>query len=159
MKTRFHVRGVTLVELIAFIIIVGLLATGLIGGFGTTLRGIGVSRQVTQGLQLAQERMELIRARKDVLGFAAFAPLTSDPCNPPATAHPACGGSQSVSGKTVTATVTLDSTAYSVSATIEDDTALIPAPFNDGNYKTITVTVTDAGGARFTELQMAVANY
>lgn len=159
MKARFHARGVTLVELIAFIIIVGLLVGGLMGGFGATMLGSGMSKQVTQALQLAQERMELIRARKDVLGFAAFAPLTSDPCNPPATAHPACGGSQAVSGKTVTATVTLDSTVYSVSATIEDDTALIPAPFNDGNYKTITVTVNDASGARFSELQMAVANY
>ena len=47
-------RGVTLIELIAFIIIVGLLVSGVIGGFSATMRGSGVPKQVTQALQLAQ---------------------------------------------------------------------------------------------------------
>lgn len=139
MKTRFYTRGVTLVELIAFIVIVGLLVSGLIGGFSTILRGSSVPKQVTQALQLAQERMELIRARKDVLGFSGFTAATYDLCAI-GSVHPACN---TTFGYTVTPA--LDVTGACMGG--------------DTNYKCITVTVTDASGARLAELQAAVANY
>lgn len=139
MKTRFHARGVTLIELIAFIIVVGVLVSGLMSGFSTTLRGSGVPKQVTQALQLAQERMELIRARRDVLGFSGFTAATYDPCLTGST-HPACSATFGF-----TVTPALDVTGACMGG--------------DANYKCITVTVTDAGGARLSELQAAVANY
>lgn len=141
MKTRFHACGVTLIELIAFIIIVGVLVSGLMSGFSASLRGSGVPKQVTQALQLAQERMELIRARKDVLGFSGFTAATYDPCLT-GSAHPACNNPP-LPGFTVTPT--LDETGACLGG--------------DTNYKCITVTVTDTGGARLSELLAAVANY
>jgi MSHA pilin protein MshD len=146
-------RGVTLIELIAFIVIVGILVSGLVGGFSVTLRGSGMPRQTTQALQLAQERMELIRARKDTVGFACFTGTRYDPCRnaaaagscPAATAspNPACSISP-LPGFTVTPA--LDETGACMGG--------------DANYKCITVTVTDsATGAKLAELKAAVANY
>ena len=156
MKTRFHARGVTLIELIAFIIIVGVLVSGLMTGFATTLRGSGVSRQVTQALQLAQERMELILARKGVVGFACFTNDANgpryDPCGTavtagscPATspsAHPACSVATTL--------------GYTVTPALDETGACMGG---DPDYKCVTVTVTDASGATLSRLQAAVANY
>lgn len=139
MKTRFHTAGVTLIELIAFIVIMGVLVSGLMSGFSTSLRGSGVPKQVTQALQLAQERMELIRARKDVVGFAGFTAATYDPCANGST-HPACSSTF----------------GYTVTPALDETGACLGG---DANYKCITVTVTDAGGTRLSELQAAVANY
>jgi len=152
MKTRFHVRGVTLVELIAFIIIVGVLVSGLMAGFATTLRGSAVSKQVTQALQLAQERMELILARKDVAGFACFTGTRFDPCTAAAAAgscaatlaslHPACNAATTL--------------GYTVTRVLDETGACMGG---NTNYKCITVTVTDSSGAMLAELEAAVANY
>jgi type II secretory pathway pseudopilin PulG len=146
-------QGVTLIELIAFIVIVGLLVSGLMSGFSVTMRGSGAPKQVTQALQLAQERMELIRARKDVVGFACFTGTRFDPCQAaaaaggcpamPASGHPACSAATTF-GHTVQPPV-LDETGACLGG--------------DVNYKCITVTVTDASGTRMSELQAAVANY
>lgn len=145
-------RGVTLVELIAFIIIISVLASGIMIGFSTTLRDGGAPRQVTQALQLAQERMELIRARKDAVGFACFTGTRFDPCTAaalagscpamPASGHPACSGATTL--------------GYTVTPVLDETGACMGG---DTNYKCITVTVTDAGGAIFSRLQTAVANY
>lgn len=139
MKAHFHARGVTLIELIAFIIIIGVLVSGLMSGFSTTMRGSGASKQVTQALQLAQERMELIRGRKEVLGFSGFTAVTYDPCGAGST-HPACN----------------TTFGYTVTPALDETGACMGG---DTNYKCITVTVTDAAGARLSELQAAVANY
>lgn len=157
MNTRFQVRGVTLIELIAFIIIVGILVAGIIGGFSATLRGSGMPRQMTQAQQLAQERMELIRARKDALsamgynGFACFTGTRYDPCQAAAatgscpamapSGHPACSATP----------------GYTVTPLLDETGACIG---NDPNYKCITVTTTDsASGSTLAQLQAAVANY
>lgn len=153
MSARFHARGVTLIELIAFILVVGLLVSGLVTGFSTSLRGSAVPKQVTQALQLGQERMELIRARKDLVGFACFTGTRYDPCQAaaaaggcaafPASTHPACSGATTF--------------GYTVQTPILDETGACMG--GDANFKCITVTVTDANGARLAQLQAAVANY
>ncbi len=152
MKTRFHALGVTLVELIAFIIIVGLLVSGLIGGFSTTMRGSGAPKQVTQALQLAQERMELIRARKDLVGFACFTGTRFDPCQ----AAVAAGGCPVMVASPHPACSLATTFGYTVTPALDETGACMGS---DTNYKCITVTVTDASGARLAELQAAVANY
>lgn len=141
MKARFHARGATLIELIAFIVIVGVLVSGLAAGLSGTLRGGTASRPVTQALQLAQERMELILGQKDVLGFSGFTAATYDPCALGST-HPACN---TTFGYTVTPDPPLDETGACMGGDI--------------NYKCITVTVTDASGATLSRLQAAVGNY
>jgi type II secretory pathway pseudopilin PulG len=141
MNMRIHARGVTLVELIVFIIIVGVLVSGVIGGFSTMMRGSATPKQITLALQYAQERMELIRAQKDRLGFAGFTAASFDPCLNGST-HPACS---STPGATVTVSP-LDVTGACMG--------------NDANYKCITVTVSDATtNAQLAQLIAAVANY
>lgn len=145
-------HGVTLVELIAFIIIVGLLVSGLMSGFSVTMRGSATPMQVTQALQLAQERMELIRARKDVVGFACFTGTRYDPCTAailvppcpamPASAHPACNAATTL--------------GYTVTPALDETGACMGG---DANFKCITVTVTNASGGQLARLQAAVANY
>lgn len=92
---RANQSGVTLVELIAFIVVVGLLATGLVAAFTSAMKSTPKSGEITQALQLAQERMELILAYKKSKGFTALI----DPCtlaSPPAQCTPPSGYSVSV---------------------------------------------------------------
>ena len=80
---RANQSGVTLVELVAFIVIAALLATGLIAAFTSAMKDTPKSNEITHALQLAQERMELILAYKKSKGFTALI----DPCtlaSPPA---------------------------------------------------------------------------
>lgn len=153
MKTRFHARGVTLIELIAFIVIVGVLVSGLMSGFATTLQGSAVSKQVTQALQLAQERMELIQARKDVVGFACFTGTRFDPC----TAAAAAGSCAATLASTHPACSAATTFGYTVQPPVLDETGACMG--GDTNYKCITVTVTDSSGAKLAELEAVVANY
>ena len=94
MKTGFsHTafeRGVTLVELIAFIVIVSVIVAGLMAAFSNSLRGTGTTKHVTQAIQMAQERTELILGQKHRLGFTAFNASTYDPCLIAATPPEAC---------------------------------------------------------------------
>lgn len=75
-RYKANQAGVTLVELIAFIVIAALLATGLMATFTTSMKATPPSGDVSQALQLAQERMELILAYKKSKGFTAML----DPC-------------------------------------------------------------------------------
>lgn len=72
-------RGVTLVELVVFITIAGLLAVGLTSVFTAAMRGVATGGDVNQVLALAQERMELVLAQRHRQGFSAFV----DPCTLP----------------------------------------------------------------------------
>ncbi|WP_372522081.1 prepilin-type N-terminal cleavage/methylation domain-containing protein [Sulfuricaulis sp.] len=76
LKYRANQAGVTLVELIVFIVVVALLAIGLIAAFTSSMKDTPASGDVSQALQLAQERMELILAYKQSRGFNALI----DPC-------------------------------------------------------------------------------
>lgn len=152
MKTRFHARGVTLVELIAFIIIIGVLVSGLAAGFNASMRGGGTSRDVTQALQLAQERMELIRARKDVVGFACFTGTRFDPCQNAA----AAGSCPAMAASTHPACSAATTLGYTVTPALDETGACLGS---DPDFKCVTVTVTKTGGASLSRLQAAVANY
>lgn len=123
-------KGFTLIEVVIFIVIIGLLSTGVMLGFQEVLRGSVQPDHYNATLRLAQERMELILAQRYINGFASF----SNPCavgSPPA----AC---------------TLPS-GYSVaSSSITTDA--------DTNFKTITVTVTGPSSTTMT-LTARVANF
>lgn len=128
MKRR-AAQGSTLIELIAFIVIVAILGVALLTAFSTSLRASPEAALITQAAQLAQERMELILAQRRAVGFAAFA----DPCVPgpgPSACTPPAG--------------------YGVSATIA------PNWNGDSNYRVVTVTVTGPSSASAVAL---VANY
>lgn len=123
----------TLVEVVAFIVILAVVGTGLISAFAGALQRGGTAREMNQALQLAQSRTELILGRKQWLGFTAFT-ASYDPC---ATATPeAC---------------TVPS-GYGV-------TAGLAATYSSGdtNYRVLTVTVTGPDGGELAELQTLVA--
>jgi type II secretory pathway pseudopilin PulG len=114
---RRRVGGFTLIELVIFIVITGVLIAGLGAVFSTTMQGGADPGRLTQATQIAQERMELILGRRRAAGFAAF----TDPCPGSPLCTPAPAG-------------------YAVAANIV--TGWVGNPGNP-NYKVITVTVTE----------------
>ncbi len=65
---RRRLRAFTLVELIVFIVIMGIAAYALLSMFRQTLPRSPSPSQLTQAAHCAQERMELILGRRVALG-------------------------------------------------------------------------------------------
>ena len=142
-------RGVSLVELIVFIVVTGIVAAALIAGMAAAVRTAPVPRVMHQGLQLAQGRMELILAQRKSLGFSNFTSATFDPCQPPGGAQEAC----------------LAPAAYAATACFY--TGAGTCAFGAANtcqsgnvdYKCVRVRVTGSDGSTLTQLDAMVANY
>lgn len=60
--------GLTLVELVVVVVLLGIAASIAAAGF-TALRNIGGQKEVTKNAQLAQQRLEMILAEKRKVGF------------------------------------------------------------------------------------------
>ena len=91
--------GVTLIELIAFIAIAGVVAVALVQAFSGTMRGSHFGKEMTQGTQLAQQRMEVILGQRKTLGYAAFiASADYDPCQSSVWAGQLCSTSSYAAG-------------------------------------------------------------
>ena len=133
-------RGFTLVEMVVFIVIVGVAAVALFQTFGQTLPRSPTPAQLVQATQLAQERMELILGRRGVASYAAL----NDPCvggTPPA----------------------ICTTTFGYVVTVAGINAPPPVPVAwNGNptadFKLITVTVS-RGGTQLAQSDAVVANY
>ena len=110
----FSQRGVSLVEVVVFIVVVGVLAAGLFSALSNSLRGTPQAGQTDSATEMAQQRMELILAQRRAVGFLNFV----DPC--PAAGAAICNGPL----------------GYSAAP------ANITSWNGDANYKVITVTVT-----------------
>jgi MSHA pilin protein MshD len=139
-------RGLTLVELVVFIVIVGVAAFALLGSFGAMLTRSPTAAQLTQASQLAQERMELILGQRNSpfagVGYNNTADL--DPCNrvgPPAVCTNTFGFTVSSAG-----------------------TGTAPASWVQWNgnpttsYKLVTVTV-KLGGTTLATRSAVLSNY
>jgi len=128
--------GYSLIELVMFIVILGILGAALFSAFGIALQGSGDSYPNSDAARLAQERMELILAQRRALGFAGFTAASFDPCTatPPST-------------QAVCAAIPA---GYTVSAAFTGNWG------GDANYKTIAVIVTGTGQAALAAL---VGNY
>ena len=149
-STRRGCAGFSLIEVIVFIVVTAIVVVGLVTGMSAALRTAPQPREMHQGLQLAQGRMELIRAQRYVLGFAGFTAATFDPCAPPGGAQEAC----------------LAPTNYTVAAPCFYTGAATCAfgaantcKGGDVNYKCVRVRVTGPDGAVVAELDDMVANY
>lgn len=92
-------RGLTFIELIAFIVIAAVVATAMIQAFGGTLRGSHYGKELTQAAQLAQQRMEVILGQRKTLGYAAFVTSPNyDPCQSGAWMTAPCSTSSTPAG-------------------------------------------------------------
>lgn len=97
-------NGVTLVELVAFIAIVGVVAAAMFHGFSGTMRGSHFGKEMTQATHLAQQRMEVILGQRKMLGYTAFiASANYDPCQSGAWTTQLCGTSSTPAGNYVVA--------------------------------------------------------
>lgn len=125
-------RGFSLIELIVFIVIMGIVGITILASFNAVLKGVSVPRQKTIALQTAARCVEWYLEQRYVNGFTAAAltcPSTTVPsfCSVP-------GG-------------------YSLSTSVSC-TQLYGE--TGANYKTITVTVSGLDSA---SLSLLVASY
>ncbi len=127
MKRHFHrpfqEGGFSLIEVIVFIVVLGVLVAGLAVAFSSSLKNAPVAGSLDLAAELAQQRMELILAQRRAAGYAAFA----DPCPGPAICTPPTG--------------------YSVTSSIVAGYGTDPT-----NYKVITVNVSGTSAITATAL-------
>lgn len=125
----FPQQGASLLELIIFIIILGLIGRYILSALVMAGRATPTFSQAQIALQYAESRAEIILAQKNVNGFASL----TDPC----ITSPNLPICQVASG-------------YTVSSSIANNWN------GNTNYKVVTITVTGLGSASITEL---VADY
>ena len=115
--------GFSLIEVIVFIVILGVLMAALVIAFASPLLSSPDAGRLDLAAELAQQRMELILAQRRAAGFAAFA----DPCPGPAICTPPTG--------------------YAVTSSIVAGYGADPT-----NYKIITVNVSGTSAISATAL-------
>lgn len=98
--------GATFIELILFIVIASIVATAMVQVFSATMSGSYYGKELTQAMELAQQRGEVILGQRRRLGFASFSASTFDPCDAVGPAAWATAACTSTSGYTVTTTLT-----------------------------------------------------
>ena len=137
-----RLRGFTLVELVVFIVILGFAGYALFRSFGSVLPRSPTAAQLTQAMQLAQERMELILGQRDVQGYNNLVDL--DPCNRGGPLPNVC-------------TVSF---GYIVSSTGTASGAPVAWPPNPAtaSYKLVTVTV-KLSGITLAQQSAVLSNY
>ena len=126
-------RGVSLIELIAFIVIMGISVTALLSMYRAVLPRGATPSEITLATQLAQERMELILGQREAGGYSPLA----DPC------------------VLSTAAICTATAGYTVSSVIVGGWSGIPVT----SYREIRVTVWGPDGAQSAKLSAVVANY
>lgn len=133
-------RGFTLIEVILFIAVAGIVASVLVQVFGLTGRDPQLGKNLAQATDLAQQRMEVISGQRRAVGYTAFttALITSssyyDPCQ-----LSTWSGAAVCSGTSYSAVG-----AYTVTSTPPAPCPNVPV---GSACVTVTVTVTDPYGA------------
>ena len=135
--------------MLVFIVVVAVVLVGLVAGIAAVTRSAPEPRQMHQGLQLAQGRMELILEQRNNRGFAAFDGTNFDPCVT-AGAQEACQ---------VPPTYTVVAPCYYTGATTCPFGSASTCKGGDVNYKCMRVRVTGPDGTVLAELDGMVANY
>jgi Tfp pilus assembly protein PilV len=136
-------RGVTLIELIAFIVIMGISAVALLSMYRAALPRGATPAQITLAAQLAQERMELILGQRAANGYTTGA--LADPCvggTPPAI----CTNQYTPSG------------LYSIVVT-GINPAVSFSGLSTNNYRMLGVKVLGPDGNQLANLSAVIANY
>lgn len=73
-------KGFTFIELIIFMVVIGILAAGLLSAFNIFLQKQPTVQASTLTNSLAAQRMEIILGQKKIAGFSSY----TDPCPGPA---------------------------------------------------------------------------
>lgn len=127
-------RGVSLIELIVFMVVMGVIAVALANTLTVGLLAGSSTAELTQAQQIAQERMEMILGQRQRNYFSGFTAGNFDPCGPPP------------------AICTPVKTGFSVATNFT-------APYNgDDNYAQVQVTVSNSTG-QLMQLTSVVAEY
>jgi prepilin-type N-terminal cleavage/methylation domain-containing protein len=135
-------HGFTLVELVVFIVILGVAAVALFKMFGQVLPQSPQPAQLEQATQLAQERVELILGQRDASGYG---PAELDPCKK--------------TGPPAICTTTLGYSVSSAGTTLGSEVAWNGNPTTGiGAFKLITVTV-KLGVTQLAQQSVVLANY
>lgn len=139
-----ELAGVTLVELVAFLVVISIGAVALLGSYRNILPREPTPAQITQATLLAQERMELIAGNRGVLGSsisAAFATTALDPC-PSANAF-----------------CPLSSPGFGMQVLGGGTTAVAWLANPTTTHRQVTVTVSSASGTQLAQLITVFTNY
>lgn len=143
---RRRCDGLSLVEVVVFIVITGVVLAGLVVGMSGAVRTAPKPREMHQGLQLAQGRMELILEQRNTLGFAGFTSATFDPC----AGQEAC---------LAPATYTVVAPCFYTGAGTCGFGAANTCQGGLVDYKCVRVRVTGPEGTVVAEIDAMVANY
>ena len=136
-------RGVTLIELIAFIVIMGISVVALLSMYRAVLPRGATPAEITLATQLAQERMELILGQRVASGYSTA--VLTDPCvggTPPAI----CTSQFTPSG------------LYSIIVTGVNP-ALQWSGISADSYRMFEVDVLGPDGGQFASLSAVIGNY
>lgn len=136
-------RGLSLIELIAFIVIMGISVTALLSMYRAVLPRGATPAQITLATQLAQERMELLLGRRVASGYSTV--MLTDPCvggTPPAI----CTDQFTPSG------------LYSISVTGISPVVQFSG-LSTNSYRVLGVEVFGPDGLALANLSAVIANY
>jgi type II secretory pathway pseudopilin PulG len=120
-----HIQGVTLLETVVFLAIVGIVLLGGLSVITTVYKDTSDSFMQTTALALAQGRMEILVGQKAASGFSSFTDIC-DVGSPPA--------------------VCSSNANYTIASSI------VTGYGDDNNYKVITVTVSGDASSSVTTL-------
>lgn len=145
-----HQAGVTLVELIVFIVVVSVSVSGIMLALSAAQGGSVTPAQLTRATQMAQERMDLIVGQKPQMTFTCFGDTATpryDPCQTVA----AAGTCAARAGSSLGGCATIAN--YTVTSVLAGDW--------NGNtdYRVVTVRVAGPDGSQLAEVSALVARY
>jgi type II secretory pathway pseudopilin PulG len=114
-----HIQGFSLIEIILFIIVLGIIGSSLLVGLNQSIHNSDVPRSMPQSSYLANARLQIIMMNRTISGYTTLAdPCTTTPslaiCTPLVTYATAQGltvATPTISGanpKTITVNVTGD---------------------------------------------------
>ncbi|CAL7964104.1 conserved hypothetical protein [Gammaproteobacteria bacterium] len=136
LKSTKHKRGFTLIEVIVFIVVMGIISVTIFASLNTLLRGSTVSQQQTVAVQAATQCMEWYVGQRILHGFnAATLPIGS-----------------------ATPNICKD-LPVGYDFIISTDVKYELSNSYDPNYKTIYVYVSDKSGKSLSSLSLLLAAY
>lgn len=128
-------KGISLIELIIFIVVLGILGTGILIAFVVSLEKTPNINRISRATELAQERMEIIFGQKKLNGFTSM----TDICDPDPSSVAICS---------------------TLPSEYEIETPTIQAWNSTTFFKEITINVNwTADTDRLSSLQAIVADY